>query len=106
MNRPLEAFEDSEHTKSRIFAESMSKRSESTSFDIPQISLKKDQELNDQLAALKKRRQEGYEKAVRKSSRYLNPRFRRWKTHSRHMSRCSERSIRSLQQLSILNQWI
>jgi tetratricopeptide (TPR) repeat protein len=63
MNRPIEAFKDSEYTKSRIFAESMSKWSESTSFDVPADVLKQDQELNDQLAALKKKRQEGYEKS-------------------------------------------
>ena len=63
LNRPLEAFKDSEYTKSRIFAEAMSKWSESTRFDIPADVLTKDRELNDQLAALKKKRQEAYEKA-------------------------------------------
>ena len=35
MNRPIEAFKDSEYTKARIFAETMSKWSEATGFDIP-----------------------------------------------------------------------
>ena len=35
MNRPFEAFKDSEYTKARIFAEVMSKSSDSTGFDIP-----------------------------------------------------------------------
>ncbi len=63
LNKPLEAFKDSEYTKSRIFAEAMSKWSESTSFDIPQETLTRDRELNDQLGVLKKKRQEAYEKA-------------------------------------------
>ena len=62
MNRPLEAFKDSEYTKSRIFAEALSKWSEGTSFDIPADILNRDRDLNDQLAALKKKRQEAYEK--------------------------------------------
>ena len=73
MNRPVEAFKDSEYTKSRIFAEAMSKWSESTSFDIPADILKQDQELNDQLAALKKKRQEGYEKANQEIISVIEP---------------------------------
>lgn len=63
MNKTVEAFRDSEYTKSRIFAEIMSRWSESNTFDIPQDVLTRDKELNDQRAALKKKRQEGYEKA-------------------------------------------
>ena len=73
MNRPLEAFKDSEHTKSRIFAEAMSKWSESTSFDIPADVLTKDRELNDQLAALKKERQEAYEKSNQEVLSVIEP---------------------------------
>jgi CHAT domain-containing protein/tetratricopeptide (TPR) repeat protein len=73
MNRPLEAFKDSEYTKSRIFGEAMSKWSESTSFDIPQDILNRDRELNDQLAALKKKRQQAYEKANQEIISIIEP---------------------------------
>ncbi|HMK34411.1 MAG TPA: tetratricopeptide repeat protein [Desulfomonilaceae bacterium] len=73
MNRPLEAFKVSEHTKSRIFAEAMSKRSESTSFDIPADVLNKDMEVNDQVAALKKKRQEAYEKTNQEAIAVMEP---------------------------------
>jgi CHAT domain-containing protein/tetratricopeptide (TPR) repeat protein len=63
MNRPLEAFKASEYTKARVFAENMSKWSDRAGFDIPADVLKNDRDLNDQLAALKKKRQEAYEKA-------------------------------------------
>ena len=63
MNRPLEAFQVSEHTKSRIFAEAMSTWSQSASFNIPVEVVQKDQELNDQLEALKRKAQEGYKKS-------------------------------------------
>jgi tetratricopeptide (TPR) repeat protein/CHAT domain-containing protein len=73
LNRPVEAFKDSEYTKSRIFAESMSKWSEGKGFDIPADILKQDRELNDQLAALKKKRQEGYEKANQEIISVIEP---------------------------------
>jgi hypothetical protein len=85
MNRPLEAFKDSEYTKSRIFAESMSKWSEGQGFDMPQEVLKQDTELNDQLAALKKKRQEAYEKANQEVISVVEPQVKemekRFQTH-------------------------
>jgi len=62
MNRPLDAFRDSEYTKSRIFSEAMSNSFQSMSFDIPADVLNKDRELNDRLAAVKKKAQKAYEK--------------------------------------------
>ena len=62
-DRGAEAFKTSEYTKARVFAESMSRRSDTGSFDIPKELLMRDRELTDQLAALKKKRQEAYEKS-------------------------------------------
>jgi len=73
LNRPHEAFKDSEYTKSRIFAEAMSKWSESTHFDIPADVLARDRQLNDQISALKKKRQEGYRKANQEVITVIEP---------------------------------
>ena len=73
MNRPLEAFKDSEYTKSRVFAEAMSKWSEETGFDVPADVLKQDRDLTDQLAALKKKRQEAYEKSNQEVISVIEP---------------------------------
>jgi len=42
LNRPLEAFKGSEYTKARVFAEAMSRSSDSVAFDIPPDILKSD----------------------------------------------------------------
>jgi tetratricopeptide (TPR) repeat protein len=73
MNRPLEAFKDSEYTKSRVFAEALSKRSDGVMFDIPADILKQDRDLNDELAALKKKRQEAYEKSTQEVIAAIEP---------------------------------
>ena len=74
LNRHLEAFKDSEYTKSRVFAEAMSKNSsEGKRFDIPSGVLKKDRELNDRLATLKKKRQVAYEKANQEVISVIEP---------------------------------
>ena len=73
MNKPLEAFKDSEYTKSRVFAEAMSRWSEGTRFDIPSQVLRQDQELTDQIAALKKKRQVAYEKANQEVISVIEP---------------------------------
>ena len=74
MNRPLEAFEDYRCTKSRVFAEAMSKRSGETGFDVPADVLKQDRHLTDQLAALKKKkRQEAYEKSNQEVISVIEP---------------------------------
>ena len=61
MNKPSEAWNTSEYMKARLFAESMSRRSGNTR-DVPGDIIKKDQELTDQLSALKKQRLKAYEK--------------------------------------------
>ena len=57
MDKPIEALEGSEYTKARVFAEAMSRRVGGENFDVPAEVLKKDEQINDQLAALKKSRQ-------------------------------------------------
>lgn len=76
MNRPLEAFKDSEYTKSRTFAEAMSRWSPSTGFDIPADTLNKDRELNDELAAHKKKAREAYEKSNQEAISAIEPRVK------------------------------
>ncbi|MFH0824893.1 MAG: CHAT domain-containing tetratricopeptide repeat protein, partial [Pseudomonadota bacterium] len=65
MNKPAEAFKASEYTKARRFAEAMAARASVAGRDVPADVLKKDGELTDQLAALKKRREDAYEKGER-----------------------------------------
>ena len=59
-NKPVQAFKDSEYIKARTFAEAMSKRSESTNFDVPANILAKDKELNDEVAVISKDLQSAY----------------------------------------------
>ena len=76
MNKPSEAWNTSEYTKARLFAESMSRRSGNTR-DVPGDVIKKDQELTDQLSALKKQRQEDYEKNNKDQISALEPQVKR-----------------------------
>jgi len=62
LNRPLEAFKSSEHTKARVFAEAMSKRRPSASSDVPAKEIKEQHEIDNELAAVKERRERAYEK--------------------------------------------
>ena len=73
IGKPQEALKISEYTKARIFAESMSKRSESANFDIPAELKKQDEDLNNKLSALKKTRQEAYEKGAKLVIEALEP---------------------------------
>jgi len=61
MNKPLEAFKQSEYTKARVFAEALTKRSDRFSFNVPKEVDRKDAELAAGMAALLKKRQRGYE---------------------------------------------
>ena len=72
MNKTSEAWNTSEYTKARLFAESMSKRSGNTR-DVPADIIKKDQELTDQLSALKKQRLKAYEKNNKDQISALEP---------------------------------
>ena len=62
MNHPVEAFKESEYTRARIFAESISKRNEYAGADVPKDVRDKDSQLTDELAALTKNLQKAYEK--------------------------------------------
>lgn len=62
MNQPVEALKTSEYTKARIFVEGLSRRSEGSILDVPKKVIDKDSELNEELAALTKSLQKGYEK--------------------------------------------
>lgn len=73
MDRPEEALRTSEFTKARVFAESLSKWSHGEVVNIPERVLTKDAELNDALAALKKRRQDAYEKNNKLTIEALEP---------------------------------
>lgn len=75
-----EAFKHSEYIKSRVFAEAISKRSEESSFNIPVDVLKQDQELNDQTAALRKKRQEAYERGNQEVITVIEPQVQEMET--------------------------
>ncbi len=63
MKKMPEALRTSEYTKARIFSESLGRWSENSGLEIPSEVLAGDRELNDRLAALKKKRREAYEKS-------------------------------------------
>jgi tetratricopeptide (TPR) repeat protein len=73
MNRPVEAFKESEYTRARIFAESISKRSEYAGLDVPKDIRDKDSQLTDELAALTKNLQKAYEKQNKEQIAVLEP---------------------------------
>lgn len=62
LNRPLEAFKSSEYTKARVFAEAMSKRTPRASSDVPAKELKEEEEIDNELSAVKELRERAYEK--------------------------------------------
>jgi tetratricopeptide (TPR) repeat protein len=73
MNRPVEAFKESEYARARIFAESISKRSEYAGLDVPKDIRDKDSQLTDELAALTKNLQKAYEKQNKEQIAVLEP---------------------------------
>ena len=73
MNRPVEAFKESEYTRARIFAESISKRSEYAGLDVPKDIRDNDSQLTDELAALTKNLQNAYEKQNKEQITVLEP---------------------------------
>ena len=73
MNRPTEAFKESEYTRARIFAEAISKRGEYAGLDVPKEIRDKDTHLTDELSALTKNLQQAYEKGNKKVIRVLEP---------------------------------
>jgi hypothetical protein len=73
LNRPTEAFKESEYTRARIFAEAISKRSEYAGLDVPRDVREKDSLLTDQLSALTKNLQHAYEKGKKEVIASLEP---------------------------------
>jgi tetratricopeptide (TPR) repeat protein len=77
MQKPEEAFRTSEYAKARVFSESMSRPSAGTSFDIPEDVVKLDNQINDQLVALKRRRQQAFEKNKKEAVELLEPQVKK-----------------------------
>jgi len=73
MNRPIEAFTQSEYTRARIFAESISKRGVFTGLDVPQEVREADSVLADQLASLTRNLQNAYEEQNQQIVASLEP---------------------------------
>ncbi len=80
LNKPVEALKQSEYTKARIFAESMSRRSSEATVKVPGDVLKEDLQLNDHLASLIKKRQAGYEKGNREVIDSVEPQIKQVKS--------------------------
>jgi CHAT domain-containing protein len=81
MNRPVEAFKESEYTRARIFAESISKRSEYAGLDVPKDIRDKDSQLTDELAALTNNLQKAYEQQNKEQITVLEPQVKDAKQH-------------------------
>jgi tetratricopeptide (TPR) repeat protein len=76
MNRSVEAFKESEYTRARIFAESISKRGDYVGQDVPSDVRDRDSRLTDQLAALSKNLQQAYENGNTELITVLEPQVR------------------------------
>jgi len=79
MKRPVEALRESEHTKARIFAETLSRRIKGAAVGVPMDILKKDAALNEQVAALTRNLQKGYEKGNKEVIGVLEPQVKQAK---------------------------
>ena len=60
--KPEQSLKESEGTKARSFAESLSRRSENISLDVPKDVVERDADINNRLAALSQGLQKAYEK--------------------------------------------
>ena len=79
LNKPPEAFQQSEYTKARMFAEGLSKRAEGSVPQIPIDVLDTDSQLSEQLAALMKNLQKAYEKHNKEAIAVLEPQVKQAK---------------------------
>ncbi len=76
MNKPEEAFRESEFTKARAFSEGLSRRSENATMALPENLMAADAALNQQLAATTRALHTAYEQDDRKSIAVLEPQVR------------------------------
>ncbi len=76
LNKPQEAFQTTEYTKARVFAEALSRLSGKTTLDMPAEVLNRDHTINNELAALKKNLQKGFEKNNKLVIQSLEPQVR------------------------------
>ena len=63
MGKPEESFKESEGTKARIFAESLSGRSQDIVLDVPKKVVEQDSDINNRLTAFSQGLQKAYEKS-------------------------------------------
>jgi tetratricopeptide (TPR) repeat protein len=80
LNRPEEAFRESEALKARVFAEAVSRRGLKTDGHASQEAQEEDERINDELGALSKALQEAYEKNRAQAVAVLEPRVRELKS--------------------------
>ncbi|MEW6531560.1 MAG: tetratricopeptide repeat protein [Thermodesulfobacteriota bacterium] len=73
MNRPVEALRESEYTRARIFAESVSKRSENAGLDVPKKIRDVDAQLSVEVAEASKSLQQAYEKGNQEQISVMEP---------------------------------
>ncbi|MGO9119054.1 MAG: tetratricopeptide repeat protein, partial [Desulfomonilaceae bacterium] len=73
LDKPLDALEESEYTKARVFAEALSKRSEASVPDIPKKVMDIDSQLNDELARLTKNCQNAHGMGDKEAAAKLEP---------------------------------
>ena len=77
MDRPDRAFTRSEHTKARIFSESVSRRLRGSGVTVPADVLKTASELNDRVAALKAARNRAVQKNSKQSIAAIEPQIQK-----------------------------
>jgi tetratricopeptide (TPR) repeat protein len=79
MNRPVEALQQSEYTKARVFGEALSRRGEASVTGVPRDVVKADADLNDQLAGLTKALGQAYQKGNKEVVSSLEPQVKEMK---------------------------
>jgi tetratricopeptide (TPR) repeat protein len=76
LNRPMESLKVSDYTRARIFGEKLTRRLEGTNIEVPNEVLERDAGLNQQLGALSKSLQKGYEIENKEVIEVLEPQVR------------------------------
>jgi hypothetical protein len=80
LNKPVDAFKESEATKARLFAEAIAKRHDVQDPTVPKAVRDKDEQLKDQLGAMTKNLQEAYEKGNQQTIQVLEPQVKQLKS--------------------------